>query len=167
MRKLTIVGFLSRYVQELAETDTLNIHKLYSMVQNGNYRLREPLFLYCYYNKKPGVLINYLNSADREEFSAMVKAVESGDLRVLLPNYVKVFKAYEYQCQKHDNETRIKVLMAEKITRLQAEKVVTSYRVCKDLRINPGNYDSFIKGRNYNKLSLNVCRKIVNYLEQK
>lgn len=166
MRRLTMLGFLSKYVRELAETDTLNIHKLYSMVQGGNYRLREPLFLYCYYNKKLGVLMNYLNVADREEFSATVKAVESGNLTVLLPNYVKVFKAYEYQCQKHDNETRVKVLMAEKITRLQAEKGVTSYRVYKDLQINSGNYDSFIKGRNYNKLSLDRGREIINYLEQ-
>lgn len=166
MRRLTMLGFLSKYVRELAETDTLNIHKLYSMVQGGNYRLREPLFLYCYYNKKADVLAKYLNAADKEEFLATITAVERENLTELLPNYVKVFKAYEYQCQKHDNETRIKVLMAEKITRLQAEKGVTSYRVYKDLRINPGNYDSFMKGRNYNKLSLDRSREIINYLEQ-
>ncbi len=166
MRKLTMLGFLSKYVQELAEMDTLNIHKLYSMVQNGNYRLKEPLFLYCYYNKKADILTKYINAADREEFLAMVKGVESGNLTSLLPNYVKVFNAYEYQCNKHDNETRIKVLMTKKITRLQTEKEVSSYRVYTDLRINPGNYDSFVKGRDYSKLSLNKSREIINYLER-
>lgn len=166
MRKLTMLGFLSKYVRELAETDTLNVHKLYSIVQSGNYRLREPLFLYCYYNKKADILTKYQNAADREEFLAMVKAVESGNLTALLPNYVKVFKAYDYQCNKHYNETRVKMLMAEKITRLQAEKEVSCYRVYTDLQINPGNYDSFVKGRNYSKLSLNKSREIINYLER-
>lgn len=166
MRKLTKLGFLSKYVRELAEADTLNIHKLYSMVQNGNCRLREPLFLYCYYNKKSKVLINYLNAADKKEFLATVKAVESGNLTSLLPNYVKVFNAYEYQCNKHDNETRVKMLMAEKITHLQAEKGISSYRVYTDLQINSGNYDSFIKGRDYSKLSLDKSRAIINYLER-
>lgn len=166
MRKLTMLGFLSKYVRELAETDTLNIHKLYSIVQRGNYRLREPLFLYCYYSKKADVLIKYLNSTDKKEFCTMVKSVESGNLTSLLPNYVKVFKAYDYQCHKHDNETRVKMLMAEKITRLQAEKRVSSYRVYTDLRINPGNYDSFVKGRDYSKLSLDRSKGIIEYLER-
>lgn len=166
MRKLTMLGFLSKYVQELAETDTLNIHKLYSMVQSGNYRLKEPLFLYCYYNNKADILTKYHNTADKEEFLAMVQAVENGDLTALLPNYVKVFKAYDYQCNKYDNEIRVKMLMAEKITHLQAEKGISSYRVYTDLRINSGNYDSFIKGRDYSKLSLDKSRAIINYLER-
>lgn len=165
MRKLTMLGFLSKYVQELAETDTLNIHKLYSMVQSGNYRLKEPLFLYCYYNKKADILTKYHNAADKEEFLAMVQAVESGNLSALLPNYVKVFKAYDFQCNKRDNETRVKILMAKKIMHLQAEKGISSYRVYTDLRINPGNYDSFIKGRDYSKLSLDKSKAIINYLE--
>ena len=166
MRKLTMLGFLSRYVQELAEADTLNVHKLYSIVQSGNYRLKEPLFLYCYYNKKADILTRYLNESDKEEFLVMTKVVESGNLTSLLPNYVKVFNAYEYQCNKHDNEIRIKMLMVKKITRLQTEKGVSNYRVYTDLRINPGNYDSFVKGRNYSKLSLDKSREILNYLER-
>lgn len=166
MRKLTMIGFLSKYVRELSDADTLNVHKLYSIVQDGNYRLKEPLFLYCYYNKKADVLTRYLNAADRDEFLAAVKAVEGGALTELPPNYVKVFKAYEYQCNKHNNETRVKMLMTKKITRLQAEKGVTSYRVYTDLRINPGNYDSFVKGRDYSKLSLDKGREILDYLER-
>lgn len=166
MRKLTMLGFLLKYVRELAETDTLNIHKLYSIVQRGNYRLREPLFLYCYYSEKADVLAKYLNSADQKEFRAMVKSVESGNLTTLLSNYIKVFRAYDYQCHKHDNETRVKMLMAKKITRLQEEKGVSSYRVYTDLRINPGNYDSFVKGRDYSKLSLDSSRGIIDYLER-
>ena len=166
MRKLTMLGFLSQYVRELAEADTLNVQKLYSIVQSGNYRLKEPLFLYCYYNKKADILTRYLNASDMEEFLVMVKVVESGNFTSLLPNYVKVFNAYEYQYNKHDNETRIKMLMVKKITRLQTEKGVSNYRVYTDLRINPGNYDSFVKGRNYSKLSLNKSREILNYLER-
>ena len=166
MRKLTMIGFLSKYVQELADTNTLNVRKLYSIVESGNYRLREPLFLYCYYNKKADILTKYQNAADREEFLAIIKIIESGNLTALLPNYAKVFKAYDYQCGKHDNEIRVKSLMAKKITRLQAEKGISSYRVYTDLRINSGNYDSFIKGRDYSKIRLDKCREIVNYLER-
>lgn len=45
-------------------------------------------------------------------------------------------------------------------------KGISSYRVYTDLRINSGNYDSFIKGRDYGKIRLDKCREIVNYLER-
>ena len=55
MRQLTILGFLSEYVKSLSKCNSLNIHKLINEVYGGNYRLREPFFLYCFI-RFPGVL---------------------------------------------------------------------------------------------------------------
>ena len=63
-----------------------------------------------------------------------------------------------------DYDNHIKSLILDKIIKLQKEKHITNYRIYKDLKINPGNFNSFIKNRNLNKLSLNKSREVYNYL---
>ena len=166
MRKLTMPGFLSAYVKELAVTNSLNIHKLITAVYNGNHRLKEPLFLYCHFSGKSEVLMKYLNDSDKSEFSSVAEKINVDDLSSLPVNYAKVFEAYSFQNNKYNNEVRIKGLMVNKIIELQKQKKVTSYRVYTDLHINSGNYDSFVNKRNYSKLSLSKSREVLNYLER-
>ena len=64
-----------------------------------------------------------------------------------------------------DNDDNIKKLMLDKIIRLKSEKNISNYRIYTDLKLNPGNFNSFIKNRNIKKLSLSNTRETLNYLE--
>ena len=88
MRKLTLLGFLTEYVRSLSEHDTLNIHKLMDEVYSGNDRLREPLFMYCYYSNKADILMKYLTVGDEAEYVNIAELLEKGNTNRLPENYM-------------------------------------------------------------------------------
>lgn len=164
MRKLTLPGFLSAYVRSLSECKLLNVHKLVQEIYNGNDRLREPLFMYCYYNDKSKLLLRYLSENDALEFVSIGLKLTNEEYSSLPRDYLKVINSYECKLKLKDNESRIKELMLDKIIKLRDEKAVTNYRIYTDLKINGGNFNDFVKNRNVNKLSVDKSREVYNYL---
>ena len=165
MRQLTLLGFLSEYVKSLSECNSLIIHKLINEVYGGNYRLREPLFLYCFYSDKSDILLKYLNDTDKKEYVAAVTFLENNQSDNLPNDFVKVLNSYHRKAHMKDNDNNIKGLMLDKILKLKDQKKVTNYRIYKDLNINPGNFNDFIKNRKLNRLSLDKSREVYNYLQ--
>ncbi len=164
MRRLTILGFLSEYVKSLSENTCLNIRKLYSEVLDGNFRLRAPFFLYCYYSGKSDVLLKYLGDTDKAEYITVSVFLENDNKNDLPVDYVKVFKSYQCRAGMKSNEDNIKSLMLDKIVKLQKQKNISNYRIYKDLGINGGNFNDFIKNRHLNRLSLSKSREVYEYL---
>lgn len=165
MRQLTLLGFLSEYVKSLSECNSLNIHKLINEVYGGNYRLREPLFLYCYYSGKFEILLKYLNDTDTEEYTFIIMLLENNQIDGLPNDFVKVFNSYRRKVGMKDNDDSIKMLMLDKIIKLKEQKNVTNYRIYTDLNINAGNFNDFVKNRKLNRLSLDKSREVYNYLQ--
>ena len=52
MRALTFKGFLTQYIKELSQTNTLNLRTLAREAEDGNYRLAAPLVLYALTTEK-------------------------------------------------------------------------------------------------------------------
>lgn len=165
MRQLTLLGFLSEYVRLLSECNSLNIHKLINEVYGGNYRLREPLFLYCHYNCKSDILLKYLNDADIEEYTFVVTLIKNNQTDDLPNDFLKVLNSYRRKIGMKDNDDNIKRLMLDKIIMLKEQKKVTNYHIYKALNINAGNFNDFVKNRKLNRLSLDKSREIYNYLQ--
>ena len=63
----------------------------------------------------------------------------------------------------NDNET--KRLMRKRIILLQKEKHITNYRIYTDLKLNPGNINSFLKHGDVEKISLESARRIWKYVK--
>ncbi len=165
MRQLTLLGFLSGYVKSLSECNSLNIHKLIQEVYNGNDRLREPLFMYCYYNHKSEVLSKYLTESDKTEYKHIVNLLDNNLTHNLPIDYLKVVNSYNRKIGMKDNDDHIKELMLDKIVKLKDQKNISNYRIYTELKINAGNFNDFIKNRSLNKLSLNKSREVYNYLQ--
>ena len=172
MRTLTLKGFLKSYIIHLSDTHTCSICKLVKELQT-NPRLKEPLLLYAYFTKIPDRMIEnnsdfyneYQNlekrlGKNREETSSLLKQIEA-----LSETYQKLISSYLYEKSKtiHDNAT--KLLMREKILELKREKGISNYRIQKDLGINYGNMNDFLKHGTVNKLSLKNVRKILEYVK--
>jgi hypothetical protein len=80
--------------------------------------------------------------------------------------YHKVLTSYAARKNKTDADNHTKALMRTKILELRKQKHVTTYRICKDLCLNPGNVTAFLNHESYSKLSLTATRGILNYLRE-
>ena len=164
MRKLTFIGFLTGYIQNLSSVPNLRIALLYKEYKS-NLRLKEPLFLYAFHNDKSHILKKYLSDEDLKEYKEISSLLNSNRIDELPTEYKKVYNSYEVKTHMKDNDDNIKKLMLDKIIRLKSEKDISNYRIYTDLKLNPGNFNTFIKNRNIKKLSLSNARETLNYLE--
>ena len=174
MQRLTLGGYLERYVKSLSQNKTTGIRKLaYEAVVN--HRLREPLFLFALYAGKVDLLLeaskdnnlytHYSDLADRYSWSSMLTALETGD-NALDIGYHKTYNSYVCRRDMPQTNNRSKALMHSKIKRLQESKNITNYRIYTDLNLNPDNANAYLKTGDVTKVSRDVARKIVLYMDR-
>jgi hypothetical protein len=175
VRELTFGGFLKQYVRALSLADTGNLYKLAAEAASANPRLREPLLLYALFSGKEKILLTatkspelrgeYVDILERYDRQAMLQSLQSGES--LLPErYERVYRSYFSVKNRSKNTAHTKALMRNRIMRLQREKNITNYRLYTDLRVNPGNMNAFIKHGNCSKVSLEIARRAITYLER-
>jgi len=176
MRKLTFEGFLRRYVRELSFENTNSIYKLAHEATNENPRLREPLFLYAVFNGKVDELKSAVaHSSELQQVYSPIfsKYAERDNLRQAvvynhddLPNeYKKVYRSFQTLQKQPESDSHTKSLMRSKIERMKAQKGISNYRIYTDLKLNPGNFNDFMKNSKLEKMSLDKLREILEYLE--
>ena len=173
MRELTFKGFLAQYVKELSASGSVNIAALSDEAVAGNYRLRAPLILYAVTHGKAALLRScLLKSGCSEELLADLDrfaASEPEDLleKGLLPEeYLKVWNSFLVRRDRPRNEDHLKAAMREKIIRLQKAKNCSNYRLYKDLKLNPGNINSWLKNGDGSKVSYHTAERIISYVMQ-
>ena len=176
MRELTFKGFLKKYVRSLSLSGTGGLYKLAVEAGSGNPRLTEPLFLYALFSGTENVLLAaakipalrrvYEDMLARYDRHTIELALQAND-PALPDGYAKVYRSYLYEKNKTRNDAHTKKLMRGRITRLQQEKNISTYRLYTDLRFNPGNMNSFIKHGDTSKVSLEATRQMLSYLEQR
>ena len=171
MRKLTFEGFLKQYVAELSGVQTASVHKLADRMAE-NPRLKEPLFLYALAFNKVELLLRYTaNSTIATEYEQLSNLYSLEQMLVLLEKqppelpegYLKVWRSY---CSVRDavladNDT--KELIHRRVLELQQKKKLTNYRLYKDLKLNPGNVNAWLKHNDSSKMSLDCARQIYKY----
>lgn len=166
MRRLTLKGYVASYVRELSTMNTCSICKVAKEIDQ-NHRVIEPLVLHailsgipnCFEKKYPDLYIEYstiISMADTEEKLLITE---------LPDRYAKVIKSYRYECAKQDNADRVKLLMHSKILEEKEKKDISNYRIAKDLNINNGNVNSFIKNRSVHSLTYMDVKRIMEYVE--
>ena len=174
MQRLTFRGFTKRYVASLSLSGTTAIYLLVKEVTAGNLRLREPLFLYAISNGHLKTLLaatrntelysTYTDLSKQYSYERLLDAMESGS-SALPEAYQKVWTSYQSVSGKQERDNRIKSLMRAKVVKIQAEKGVTTYRICNELHLNNANVNAWLKNGYPNKVSLNTARTVLEYLE--
>ena len=173
MRELTFVGFLRRYVRDLSMSGTNSISKLTAEAAGDNPRLREPLLLYALFSGKETTLLRsaegtalekqYCSVLDRYNKEQMLHAFLTGDPE--LPSaYHKVWRSYLAQKNRKDTDAQTKELMRQRILAMQADKGVSNYRIYKELNLNPGNINDWLKNGAGEKVSLTTARRAFEYV---
>ena len=173
MRKLTFKGFLAAYVKELSYAGTVDLSVLAGEVTENNYRLRAPLLLYAATHGKAGLLRSKLMERENaEDLLSMLTRLEGSDVEDLLEGgqlpeeYLKVWNSFKTRRDRPKNEEALKAAMREKIIRLQKDKNCSNYRLYKDLKLNPGNINCWLKNGDGSKVSYQTARKIISYVMQ-
>ena len=173
MRELTFKGFLSKYVKELSDSGTLNISALCKEAVSYNHRLRAPLLLYAAVHQKTALLRSSLKEPGcGGELTVWLDLLESSDpvellKKGLLPDeFQKVWTSFIARHDIPENETGLKSAMRQKIIQMQRSKNCSNYRLYKDLQLNPGNINSWLKNGDNTKVSYRTAARIVSYLSQ-
>lgn len=60
----------------------------------------------------------------------------------------------------------VKRLMADRITAIQQEKGLSTFRMCKDLQLNNANVNAWLKNRDPKKIGLDTARTVLRYAER-
>lgn len=174
MQRLTFHGFTKQYVASLSISGTTAIYQLVREVVAGNLRLREPLFLYAISNGHLETLLTaarntelystYTDLSKRYSYEQLFDAMEKGSSS--LPEaYQKVWASYQSVSDKPERDNRVKAMMRVRIAKIQDDKGVTTYRICKELHLNNANVNAWLKNGCPNKVSLDTARAVLEYLE--
>lgn len=173
MRELTFKGFLSEYVMSLTEADRCSIRAL-AREAVGNVRLRAPLYLYAAVTGRGEMLLREARgTALLGEYAKLSRKFDTDGLLATLreqspelpEEYLKVWRSYESVRDAHLRDDRMKALICQKVLRLQAEKSVSTYRVCKDLKLDNANINAWLKNNACGKVSLATAKSVLRYME--
>ena len=173
MRELTFNGFLKRYVRELSLQDTNSVYKLSAEAVKENPRLREPLFLYALFSDKMSVLMQACRNSELLAYYKPLSKYSADEMASMLssksdklaPEYHKVWRSYQSLKNRNKSDNDTKELIRAKVKRLQDETGVTNYRIYTDLKLNPGNLNAWLKHGDSEKVSLDVARQTLRYVE--
>lgn len=174
MRELTFTGYLTKYVRALSSYDTGSLYKLAAEAAKDNPRLREPLLLYALFSDNADVLLRAskdknLHSAYHDMLSQyskedMYTALQQEDSKLPV-EYQKVWASYLSLKNRHQGENETKALMRNRVLKLQQATKITNYRIYKELGLNPGNVNAWLKHGASEKVSLGTARKVLHYIE--
>ena len=163
MRRLKFETFLERYIHDVTGKRTLNIHKL-SKIARKNVRLVDPLILYCTFTSKRLLLLGHIES----KYAPLVAEVTRENfLDDAFDNnsFKKIWNSYQRQLNMKENNNEIKKLARNKIVKMMKKKKITNYRVYSNLKLNPGNVNDFLTNSNVEKVSLDLVKRINDFVE--
>ena len=173
MRELTFKGFLAEYVMSLAEVERGSIRVL-AREAGGNARLRAPLYLYAAVTGRGEMLFReargtvlfdeYAEISRKFDVDGLLAALKEQSAEVP-EEYLKVWRSYESVRDAHLRDDRMKALICEKVLQLQAEKSLSTYRICKDLRLDNANVNAWLKNNACGKVSLATAKSVLRYME--
>ena len=159
--------------KELSYAGTIDLSVLAGEATRDNLRLRAPLLLYATKWGKVQLLKTHLLKLDgAEELLNMLSFLEQRNVEVALANnelpeeYLKVWNSYKVRRDKPKNEDELIEAMRKKIIQLQQAKKCSNYRLYTDLKLNPGNINSWLKNGDSSKLSYRTASKIITYVMQ-
>lgn len=171
MRKLTFRGYLLSQLQELSNFNTTSLYA-FSQMANSNARLKDALSLYLVMyteeNLRNKLLKNYAYMTDACEklYGLNDENIDRFLQKDSLSKYRTVYKNYLYQRDIKEQENRLKFIMYKKILEVKQVKGVTNYRIYKELNLNQGNANAFLKNGDTSKVSLDTVRTILEFVNE-
>ncbi len=166
MRELTFKGYLEQQLCELSDCQSKSLYKFARLAEN-NARLKDVLCLYLsiYVEEK-------LKDQLTKKYSYLSKNCERLYGKVpeqfddTLSEYKTIYDNYLNKKNSNKNDDMLKELMQKRIVELKDEKGISNYRIYKELNLNPGNVNAFLKNADVSKVGLNTVRRMLAFVNQ-
>ena len=171
MRKLSLKSYLERQMVMLSGLNSKSLYR-FSALSENNARLKDTVVLYIMLFVKKDLkrhLLNkypYLRSGCEKLDGITQDNAESFLADNSLSEYRTIYENYLNTIGAHDNENRIKQMMHQRIVLVQQQKGISNYAIYKNLRLNSGNVNAFLKNSDVSKLSLDTVRRILGFVNQ-
>lgn len=171
---LTFETFLKNYVKSLSLDNTLSLKKLIQEATTSNLRLMEPLILYIricgldktYLKFKNIDLLDKAMSQFISEYPTTAILLTDFERKKANSEYQKVYNSYIYFRNRKTNESELKTKIIDKTVELIKTKNISKYRLSKELKINPGNLNSYLNHQKVDALSMQKCNSLINFLSR-
>ena len=162
MRKQLFINFLKWYLYDVSGLDSTNVHKLVKESKRS-YRMKDSLILYCALANKKHLYNKYTNNKNAEVIN---KLNENNFLSDEFSDYEfkKIYTSYIHKTNVVEYDSITKRKVRDNIVDIMGEKGISNYRVYKDLKLNPGNINDYLKNNNVKKVSRDVVLKIFDYV---
>lgn len=171
MRELTFKGYLHSQLVALSGVSTTSLYT-FSQIAKSNARVKDTLVLYLVLytneNLKNTLLNKYdylnipckkLNNLNNSNFNEYLNIVDYSEFQTIYKNYL-------YAKNRTENENKIKLLMYRKIYEVKESKNITNYFIYKNLNLNSGNANAFLKYGDTSKVSLETVRRILAFVNE-
>lgn len=171
MRKLTFKGYLLSQLQELSGFNSTSLYA-FSRLACNNARMKNTLSLYLVMYTEPDLRnkllkkFEFLNLPCEKLFGLNESNLDSYFEADSLSEYSTVYNNFLYQRNRKEQEDKLKIMMYKRIIEVKEVKCVTNYRVYKQLKLNPGNVNAFLKNGHVSKISLDTARKILAFVNE-
>lgn len=171
MRKLTFKGYLLFQLKELSGYNTTSLY-IFSNLASSNARLQDALTMYLVLYTKEDLknrLIkkySYLKTACNQLSGLEENNINDFLNSERLSHYRTIFQNYIYEKDKKVLENKLKQMMYQKICFTRKSKNMSNYRIYKELNLNPGNANAFLKYGDVSKVSLDTARKILAFVNK-
>lgn len=166
MRQITFANYLRKYIIELTAIERFQLVKLAAASEKSE-KLRVPFLLYLSQKKTDGEIRALLTDRSLEEYVAVLSKLEDplAQAARLPVAYRRVIAGYTRISQMHKAENESKRLIANRIAQRRRGLELSDYRICRELSINPGNFNSFFYHGNDNALSLEKVQLILKFVD--
>jgi hypothetical protein len=173
MRNLTFTGFLKEYLRSISGTSTTSLQRLVVAAEEEERRLVEPLYLYAAMSGATERLLRLSKGAGFfEQYAQLVslyktkaellKALEARD-RKIPERYQKVYGTYRYYRDRVKSNREYSSRARQEILRAMSERGLSKYRIYKDLQLNPGNINNYLKNGDVRSVSRATVDRILDY----
>lgn len=171
MRELTLKVYLLSQLQELSGFNSTSLYA-FSQLAHNNARLKDTLTLYLVMYTEENLRNKLLKKFDYLNNSCeKLKGLDNNNVETYLQNdslseYRTIYNNFLYQRNRKEQEDRLKMMMYRRISEVKQAKCVTNYRIYKELNLNPGNVNAFLKNEDTSKVSLDTARKILTFVNE-
>lgn len=166
MRPITFANYIRKQIVEMTEIERFQLSKL-SDASEKSEKLRTLFLLYLHSVKTPEEIRAILGEKSREEYDSAFSGIKdpvAETKRLPLP-YQRIITGYTRIAEAHKAENESKRLIATRIEQRRRGLELSDYRICRELSINPGNFNSFFYHGNDNALSLDKVKLIYRFVE--
>ena len=146
--------------------DRFQLSKLAELAEKSE-RLRVSFLLYLSVKKTDEEIRAVLGETALAEYEAVLSSVSDpvAEAKSLPVPYQRVVVGYTRLSQMHEAENESKRLIAARIAQRREGLGVSDYRICRELGINPGNFNAFFYHGHDNALSLDKVKLILKFVE--